>query len=617
MFGFVRRARQARRSASLGVKLVLILTSVGLVGSLSIALLLAAIITPSFGRLEHASAGEQVDSTRAVVDDFARLVETTVRDYGDWDFSYAHMAAPTPAFEDANFSPATMRGLDISGMAYVARDGQVVGARWFDVKTGMPLPDMRSRLAASVPDMDLPGLLKQDSSARFYARIGSQLVAIGVAQVRRSNGTGTPRGYVVMARTLDPAQLTRLLHMPARLRLDSAPIDTVIVADDDTMHITVPVDGADGQPVASVNFDVPRDLSWLGTRVLLLAVAGAVVLLVLMLVVLRRAVNLLVLRPLNRVEHHMGVVRQSGAFQPLSDDRRDDEIGSLVGSFNAMLRQLKDLREQVEMQSFNLGKTESAVAVMHNVRNALNPISTILTRQLGQRNDTDRAMLDRAIAELAGDDIPLARRQKLAAFVAAAAEADAAAREEHRTSMMLGRTALHSVLEIIGRQQQEAHEKPALTPCDLSDIVAQNAIIARYSNEVSIAFVFPSKQHWALANHVILSQVIGNLFSNAAEAISARGGEGGAITVSILEHDATVELTIRDDGEGFAVGSEPQLFQRGFSTRPHKSGGLGLHWCANSMVAMGGALRLESDGPGLGAQAVLTLPAVPAEALAA
>ncbi len=49
------------------------------------------------------------------------------------------------------------------------------------------------------------------------------------------------------------------------------------------------------------------------------------------------------------------------------------------------------------------------------------------------------------------------------------------------------------------------------------------------------------------------------------------------------------------------------LFQRGFSTRKHKSGGLGLHWCANSMTAMQGSLRLESEGQGRGAVAILAL----------
>jgi signal transduction histidine kinase len=70
-----------------------------------------------------------------------------------------------------------------------------------------------------------------------------------------------------------------------------------------------------------------------------------------------------------------------------------------------------------------------------------------------------------------------------------------------------------------------------------------------------------------------------------------------------------MEIRITDDGEGFDPEKAPQLFQRGFSTRINKSGGLGLHWCANTMVAMGGSLTLLSEGIGIGASAVLELAA--------
>ncbi|MCR5871879.1 HAMP domain-containing histidine kinase [Sphingomonas sp. J344] len=331
-----------------------------------------------------------------------------------------------------------------------------------------------------------------------------------------------------------------------------------------------------------------------------LAVVGTTALMLLVMAVLSVMIGRLVLRPLNRVEQHMGVVRGSGNLVPLTEAPRRDEIGSLVDSFNAMLSQLKDLREQVEAQSFKLGQSESAVAVMHNVRNALNPISTVLSQGLGEAPATDRALLDRALSELADDSIPLARRQKLVAFVAAALASEAQARDTRKEQLGIGRDALHNVLEIIGRQQEQAHERPPLDTCDVTDVVARNATIARYSGASSIAFHFPSKPHWVLANRVLLSQVIGNLFSNAAEAIAATGREGGSIGVSIREHDDRVEIRITDDGEGFDPAAAPQLFQRGFSTRPHKSGGLGLHWCANSMVAMGGSLRLESEGKGRG-----------------
>lgn len=600
----------ARVPRSLGAQLVLILTGVGLIGSLAIAVLLAGVITPSFNRLEDASVSANVERTQAALGEFAAKVETAVRDYGDWNSSYDYMAAPSRAFEQESFSTLAMANLDVSGMAYVAPDGRIVIARWIDqtAEGGIDRPEMRARLISAIPAMRLPALLAQQSSRSFYMRLGDQLAAVGVAQVRRSDGTGRPRGYVLMARALTSAQLGTLLQLPARIDLDDPTSDMTVTPERTRLSIAIPIRGSDGAPVATTRFAVPRDLSLLGRQMLFFSVAGAVVLLIVVLLVLRRMIGRLVLRPLHRVEAHMGVVRTSGALAPLTDAPRADEIGSLMTSFNSMLSQLKDLREQVEVQSFKLGQSESAIAVMHNVRNALGPIATILS-QGAAAPATDPALLDRAIAELARDDIPAARREKLAAFVAAAAAAESAERAERLRGLESGRAALRNVLEIIGQQQEQAHQKPPLSLCDLSDIVAQNAAIARYSGDTSILFTFPSKPHWAMGNRVILSQVIGNLLANAGEAIVASGCRGGAITVTIADVGDRVELTIRDNGEGFAPDRTPKFFQRGFSTRAHKSGGLGLHWCANSMLAMGGALRLESDGVGKGARAVLVLEA--------
>jgi len=247
---------------------------------------------------------------------------------------------------------------------------------------------------------------------------------------------------------------------------------------------------------------------------------------------------------------------------------------------------------------------------MHNVRNALNPVSTILSAGIGQTAPVDRALIERALAELAAADTAPERRQKLASFVAAAFEAEDRQRDDRRDQLEIGRDAMRQVLEIIGAQQQLAHERPPLEECDATQIIAQNATIALHSGSgASIAFNFPARAHAVMANRVLLSQVVGNLFSNAADAITAAGGSG-SINVTIgTTTDGRVEIAIQDTGEGFDPAHVPQLFQRGFSTREHKSGGLGLHWCANSMTAMEGALNIESDGVGRGATARLTLKA--------
>lgn len=595
--------------ASLGAKLVLILTLVGVAGALGITLLLGSVITPSFNALEAKSIDGHVERTRAALTEYAAKVENAVRDYGDWTQSYNYMASPSTTFERDSFSPLAMSNLGVQGMAYVRPDGGIQIARWLDPATGREQPDLRAAMIRVATHTNLARIIGRNNSGRFYARLGPSIAAVGVAQVRRSDGTGTPRGYVLMARQITSQQISDLLQLDARIDLSATQDREGVTPGRNRMAIAVPIPGANGHAIAAARFHIVRDVSLLGRRMLLLAVAGSTLLLSIVLLVLRRVIARLVLGPLQRVERHMQRVRASGSMALFEDDGRRDEFGSLGRSLNAMLSQLKDLREQIEVQSFALGRSESAVAVMHNVRNALNPISTILSQGIAQAPPIDRSTVDRALGELAKDDLPPGRRAKLAAFVTAALAAEVQGRETMRGELQVGREAMAHVLEIIGQQQKQAHERPSLERCDLSEIVARNAAIARYSDAASIAFSFPAEPHFALANRVILSQVIGNLLGNAAEAVAAAGQGSGCITVTIQETNGSVVVRIRDDGEGFDAATGATLFQRGFSTRQHKSGGLGLHWCANSMNAMAGSLRLESEGRGLGAVAVLTLQA--------
>ena len=53
------------------------------------------------------------------------------------------------------------------------------------------------------------------------------------------------------------------------------------------------------------------------------------------------------------------------------------------------------------------------------------------------------------------------------------------------------------------------------------------------------------------------------------------------------------------------------LFERGFSTKKEQTGGLGLHWCANSVAALAGRMSAESAGPGAGAAFHVLLPVAP------
>jgi signal transduction histidine kinase len=604
-----RQFGQVRSPASLGAKLVLIMTVVGLCGTVAITVLLASIIMPSFTDLENKAVAGYVTRTRSALSVYAAEVERTARDHNGWTGASGCAGYPVLRPKRDGALLPSMSERQVQGMLYMARDGRITMACWRDPVTGLDRPALRDRLIAVTDRADLGRVVAGRRSGRFFARIGNDIAAIGVASVGNRDGSGVPQGYGVLAQIVTGEQISQMLHLKTQLGLGTGSDTKPGRRDTTQMTIAVPLLGADGGVVAGARFSVPRDVSLLGRRMLLLAIAGSTVLLLLVLIVLRRLIARLVLRPLHRVESHMQRVRVSGSLALLEEDQRRDEIGSLGRSFNAMLRQLKDLREQIGLQSFDLGRSESAVAVMHNVRNALNPISTILSQGVAQIPPINRTTLDRALAELARNDVSDTRRRKLAAFVTAVVDAEAANRETMRRELEVGREAMAHVLEIIGQQQKAAHERPALEPCDVTDIIARNATIARYSPDASIAFSFPAGPNMVSANRIILSQVIGNLFGNAVESIVARGTGSGSILASITEAAGRVTIVIRDDGEGFGADVGAALFQRGFSTRAHKSGGLGLHWCANSVTAMDGSLRLESDGSGRGAVAFLTLPA--------
>ncbi len=70
-----------------------------------------------------------------------------------------------------------------------------------------------------------------------------------------------------------------------------------------------------------------------------------------------------------------------------------------------------------------------------------------------------------------------------------------------------------------------------------------------------------------------------------------------------------IDLQIRDEGIGIAADKLEQIFVRGFSTKAGEKRGTGLHWCANSMLAIGGKIVAESPGPQQGATMHLIIPA--------
>ena len=116
---------------------------------------------------------------------------------------------------------------------------------------------------------------------------------------------------------------------------------------------------------------------------------------------------------------------------------------------------------------------------------------------------------------------------------------------------------------------------------------------------------------WVMVDRLRIVQVLNNLLANAAR----HARESTAIRISAVRRNAFVEMSISDQGDGVSAERLPHLF-RGFpridcDDGGRSPGGLGLALSKGIVVAHGGRIWAESDGPGLGACFSFTMPTVP------
>ena len=154
----------------------------------------------------------------------------------------------------------------------------------------------------------------------------------------------------------------------------------------------------------------------------------------------------------------------------------------------------------------------------------------------------------------------------------------------------------------------EAVQVPELVEAGLKSLPEDLQNILRVNIAPEVVHLEPVR-----APRVALLQVFENLLLNSAEAIAARGLQGGKGVLDVYGERVVMDgvpmahLRFADDGAGIAPEHLSRIFERGFSTKGRGSG-LGLHWSANTVGQFGGQLFAESEGPGHGATLHLLLP---------
>jgi signal transduction histidine kinase len=124
--------------------------------------------------------------------------------------------------------------------------------------------------------------------------------------------------------------------------------------------------------------------------------------------------------------------------------------------------------------------------------------------------------------------------------------------------------------------------------------------------KIQIVRQFEDLPPTSIAKHKML-QILVNLVRNSIQSLGAAVCDDKRITFQVSRAGLGFNVSVADNGIGISGENLPRIFALGFTTK--KDGhGFGLHSCAAIAKELGGGLRVESDGPGLGATFTLVLP---------
>lgn len=285
--------------------------------------------------------------------------------------------------------------------------------------------------------------------------------------------------------------------------------------------------------------------------------------------------NSLVAQPVLRMARAADRVRQARARAISLPDlaRRDDEVGDLTRSLEAMTHSLSERMDAIE--SF-------AADVAHEIRNPLTSLrSAVETLDIV----SDPAARDRLLKVLKND---VQRLDRLVTDISNASRLDAELSRDQPRIVDLGRL----IGDIVALYQ--ATPKPGEVQVRFTPHQGMEAITV-------------------LGREGPLGQIVRNLIDNAR----SFSPPGDAVNVGLLRVKGEAIVTVSDQGPGIPPENLETVFERFYTSRPKGAAfggnsGLGLSIARQIAAAHGGTLRAENrtgaDGRVLGAMFVLTLP---------
>jgi diguanylate cyclase (GGDEF)-like protein/PAS domain S-box-containing protein len=170
-----------------------------------------SLILSDYARLERQSITQNVQRASHAFTEAVMSLHERTADWAAWDDTFAFMQTRDPKYIESNLIPDTLRSLQVEMVLYITPSGKLSHAA-----TLQRVPNVRNPAPQSVlHSLGFPQsaqTLKPDTE--FMTVIAGQdtPLMVSLRPIVKSDLSGKPRGWLLMARHFDQAMLARLRH---------------------------------------------------------------------------------------------------------------------------------------------------------------------------------------------------------------------------------------------------------------------------------------------------------------------------------------------------------------------------------------------------------------------
>ena len=276
----------------------------------------------------------------------------------------------------------------------------------------------------------------------------------------------------------------------------------------------------------------------------------------------------------------------------------------------------RQLQQQLRVASRQAGMAEIATNVLHNVGNVLNSVNISASLVTDRVKKPKSAGLGKVAALVRQHESDLAtffskdeRAKHLPVYLAELAERLTLDQEVTLKELDSLRKNIDHIKDIVAMQQSYSKLVGVPERLDVANLVEDALRInagAFTRHGVNLKCEFQDVPEIVVEKHKVL-QILVNLLRNARHACDASGKAEKEVILRIENLASCVHISVTDNGVGIKPEHMTRIFSHGFTTK--KDGhGFGLHSGALAAKELGGALRVDSAGPGFGATFTLELP---------